>query len=277
MSEHYEESEEPRNDDFGFEWQNGDDELSPDVQKLLEELSVPIGRVPVRKLGEIVCEDCINEVRVRLEELRVEGYDRVNKKWLDEFPELHMTPNILDDVHYKVYRNKKNLGPYNRYVSVSAEDVFDEFENMKETGTNGILLQREQDTQAKKTLIKNHIEENSVYEAMITAEGRFAVRSLFRLLREESMRAFTNAMIRATRRRMDEAPLSFDEVAAHAPGFIEKKLGLHTNYDPSHLSTDQRLTHELISRDLYRARAFAKPIIEYMTAKTSSDTPGYNE
>ena len=259
-------------DEFSFEWNDRDDELSPETEELLKELSVPIGRVPVRQLAEVVHTDLLDEVRNRMEDLRVDGYDRVDKRWIKAAPELQMTPYILDDVHYAVYRARKNRGPYNRFVSVTADEILDAFVKMRESGANGIVFQREQDDQAKKTLIKNHIEENSIYEAMATPDGRFAVRSLYRLLREDSMRPFTNTMARATRRRMDEAPLSFEEVAIHAPRFIGNKLSRHLTQNPTYLSSDQRLTHELISRDLQRARAFAMPVTEYMAKTVPAET-----
>jgi hypothetical protein len=136
---------------------------------------------------------------------------------------------------------------------------------MAETGVNGILLQREQNNQARQALTSDaKIEEGSLYEAMVTEYGRFAVRSLYRLLREEAMAPFAKLLPRASRRRGRESPLMFDEVGARAFRFLDTKIRQHAEVSMSQLSTDQRMYHELLARDLGRARAFAEPVNDYI-------------
>jgi hypothetical protein len=259
-------------DEFGFEW--ADEALSPEAEALLKELSVPIGRIPVRKLAEVVHEDLIAECRQRLTALQVKDSNLIDKHLIKSALELQMTPFILDDVHYEVYNRRKNRGPLNRFVTVSIYDIFQEFQEMHETGVNGVLLQRRQDDRAKKTLIDSaKIEENSVYETMADPEGRYAVRSLFRLLKEDSMVNFRHLMRKATQRRMDNVPLTFQEVAGRAPHFLKNKLAQHIAIDLLQLSDDQVITHGLISRDLYRAEALASPLIEYTITNGGAQRP----
>lgn len=247
--------------EFGFEWT--DEELSPEEKKLLDELTVPIDE-PQRRFAESIQADIVAEVQERLEALRVERFDGIEKSQIQNSPELQMTPYILDDVHYVVYKRHK-LGPFNRFVSVSAGEIFDEFRNMCEAGVDGTHLQREQDAQAVKVLINaGKIDDGSIYEVMVTPKGRFAVRSLYRLLAESCMRPFTNILPKAARRRMDERPLMFDEVAARAIHFLQIKLRQHGSIDTIKLSTDQKLMYELVSRDLTRANAFGLPVAEYI-------------
>ena len=255
--------------EFGFEWVD-EDELSPEDRQLLDELSVPVGR-PKPRFTQVVHADLAAEVQKRFESLRVESYREVDKSLIKNTPELQMTPHILDDVHYVVYRRRKQE-PFNRYVSVSADDIFAEFSRMRETGVNGVLLQRKQNSQAVKVLINDgKIDEGSIYEVMRTSEGRFAVRSLHRFLAEDCMRPFTNILPKAARRRTDERPLMLDEVANRAIHFLQNKTRQHASIDTTKLSTDQRLTYELVSRDLGRASALVSPVAEYTLRDIESE------
>lgn len=254
-------------DDFGFNWVE-EEALTPEIQALLEALSVPVRR-SLPRLAEVIHTGLANEVQQRLAVLRVEGYSEVGKSHIKITPELQMTPYILDDVHYEVYRRRK-LGALNRFVSVNFEEIIAEFQAMHENRVNGVLLQRKQNDRAVKFLVNAlKIDEGSIYETMggSSPEGRFVTRSLHRLLAEDSMRPFTKLLPKAATRRIDESPLVFDEVAEHALHFIDMKYRQHESLDTSKLSTDQRIIHQLLSRDLERAKAFAMPVSDYIGKK----------
>lgn len=258
-----------RPDEFGFEWTD-DHELTPENQKLLDELSIPVERSQP-KVGEVVHGDIATEVQNRLEALRVENYQQVDSSWIKATPELQMTPHILDDVHYEVYRKRKRE-PFNRFVSVGAEQIFHEFSEMAKSKVNGILLQRRQNAKAAQTLIEAaKIEEGSIYRIMTAADGRFAVRSLYRLLREDQMKPFTNLLPKAARRRGE--PLILDEVATRAYHFLDIKIRQHGSLDTSLFSNDQRIAYELVSRDLMRTQAFASPVMDYLGRGMETSQP----
>jgi hypothetical protein len=248
----------------GFEWVDNE-ELTPEVEGLLAELSVPSRRMrSTREMPEVVQTDLAVEVQDRLQALRVENFELFDRKLVKDIPELQMTPNILDDVHYVVYRGLKQM-PFARFVSVNAQQIYLEFRNMASTGVNGVILQREQNKNAIEILTgAGKIEEGSLYEAMSSSNGRLAVRSLHRLLAEDSMSPFTKILPKAHRRRSSESPLLFDEVGARAFHFLDMKLRQHARLDVSQFSTDQRISYNLVGRDLGRARAFAEPVNNYI-------------
>lgn len=252
-------------DELGFEWVDKDDELSPEEEELLKELSVPIGRPP-RKMAEMVHSELAEEARERLEELRVEGYTEVDKTWVKAIPELQMNPNILDDVHYVVYQARKNQTLYSRFVSVKAKEIFQELYGMYENRINGALLQSKQTEEASKFLeFDLKMDEVSVNEVMREGtDGAFAIRSLYRLLSEKTLVEFCKIILNTAEEQADVAPMTFEEVANRAVRYINNKHNRIANWDTSDLSTDQQTVHLLVLRDLERAQAFAKPVAEYL-------------
>jgi hypothetical protein len=250
-------------DEFGFEW--ADEELTPEVQELLQELSIPVSR-PSRKMAEMVHNGLAQETQERLAELRVEGYNEVDGSWIRAIPEVQMTPNILDDVHYVIYEARKKQPLYSRFVSVSAREIFRELHDMKENKLNGAILQNNQTSEAFEFLATYlKMDEIGIYEAMRKGpEGSFAVRSLHRLLSEKSMSDFWKVMRETAERRIDEAPLTFDEVAIRAVRFINNKHSRISRWNTSDFSTDQETVHVLVLRDLARTEAFAKPLADFL-------------
>jgi len=252
-------------DEFGFKWVDREDELSPEDEELLKEYSVPIGRPP-RRMAEMVYGELAEEAQERLQELRVDGYAKVDKSWIKEIPELLMNPSILDDVHYVIYQGRKKQPLYSRFVSVSAREIFLELYGMKEDCINGAVLQSKQTSEAFKFLAKDlGMDEISIYEAMRKgAEGSFALRSLHRLLGEKNMEGFCKIILKATEERADEAPITFEEVANRAVRYINNKHSRIANWNTADLSTDQRTVHSLVLRDLERSQAFAKPVADFL-------------
>lgn len=248
-------------DEMGFEWVD-DDELSPEAKELLDQLSVPIGRQQ-REVGDEIREELVIEVQNRLESLRVDGYELVDKRWIT--PELVLTPHILDDVHYEIYRARKRQ-PYGRFVSVKAVEVFEALHSNYETRNSATLLQMEQDGRAFKFLAtKMAMDETSIYKAVQKGpDGAFAVRSLHRLMKEDNMKEFQKVILRAAQRRADEAPLSFEEVTASAVSWARNLYRRIANVDTSGLSSDQQAQHLLELRDAERAVAFGHPALEFI-------------
>ena len=256
-------------DEFGFEWVE-DDELSPEAQKLLEEFSVPVGKVQ-KQLGEAIYQELATDVKDRLATLRVDGYDLVDKRWITKTPELAMNPQLLDDVHYEIYRAKKKQ-PYNRFVSIKAEEVFEELIRLKEARSSGVLMQRKQNEEASSYLsFEMKMDEVSVYEAISKgAEGAFAVRSLHRLMLEPCMEEFRKVIHKAADRRADEAPLNFEVVSDRAVKWVTRVQRFVSESDPSGLSSDQQMLRLLELRDVDRSLAFTKPVINYIYQQNDS-------
>ncbi len=250
----------------------------------------------------------------RLEELQVRGVrttsgvDLFTYRHIERFPDISDLPHLVDDVHYEVYKRRKEHSP-SPYISVSLDEILSELTVMNETHVDAVNYHRQQSKDAINFFEKLKIEEGSIHEAMTSPEGRFMVRSLHRLFHERPMAKFVANFRKERQQKMDERPVDFLIVAARAMKWFERQytmnkvLGetvtiedeekwraefsqdeepgkpavLHVpmpGKQPKELDEndpDEMHWYGLRMREMDRARAFALPVAEYLAAMAPAE------
>jgi hypothetical protein len=226
----------PYGEAFGdVEWE--DPELTSESRRLLDSVMHSLRSRPrdnrhspkPSELAEDAREIAARDATViteRLVDLEVRGVrtavgvDQFTYRHIQRYPELDMVPHLIDDVHYEVYRKRKEKSP-SPYLTISLDDVLSELVTMQETSVDPVNYQRRQLNEAVEFLQRLSIEEGSIYEAMAKPDGRFMVRSLHRFLSERSMRSFLENFKKVQKERMDERPVDLISVAARAVKWFE--------------------------------------------------------
>jgi len=239
-------------------WEESD-ELSREDQLLLDNLSVPLPKHSPSPAGEIAV-----DFRRRLEELKVENPAAITRWSVRRLPkELYLIPYAIEDVHYSVYekRRERSRSPF---VSLTSAEVFDA------TPSDISQLQREQTLSSYLYLADKGLKENRLYrwatseiipgEEAHQPEQKFALRSLARLLKEKTLAQFTTKLSDEAYVRGAEHPLIFEDVARRATDVLKRRINSHEATDSLLHSSDERMWHLLVSRELERAESFARPL-----------------
>jgi hypothetical protein len=296
-------------DDFGYDgWQEGDESargefdrlanpesapFDPDTERAIDEQLIPVGKVP-SSLAREVYGDIRLETEQRLRALGVDGVRRLSESQIRAMPELAMSPYILDDVHYDVYEglrdrlvlnfldNKRFANdsairmvpdPLGFYVTVEAQNIWDQFRKMKRDHITAQDVQFRQDTVANEYLVRQlKLDYNSISEVKVSSGGRFAVRSLYRLLRERPLLWLSEALPKQAAEHSEDLIL-FSDVATDAVRYMAWLRYELKRVNQSSLSRDQRAHYELIGRGYNRARAFAQSLKPYVDLSGLADPP----
>lgn len=189
----------------------GGDLINPDPRKALT------AREVARNSHEIAEEDAA-AISERLVELKVKGartsagLDNFTARDLERLPGFAETPYLIDDVHYNVYRHRKEQSP-SPYLTVSLKEILSELAAMRETHVDLISYQRKNSKEASEYFERMGIEENSIHEVMSTAEGRQMMRSLHRIFQERPLVTFLQNFKKEQKQRMDERPIDLRVLA----------------------------------------------------------------
>lgn len=253
------------------------------------------------RIVERLIELQVREVRTPI------GVDLFTYRDVERNPDLDITPYLIDDVHYELYRRERDSTP-SPYMTVSLEGMLSELTTMRETHVDPANFQRRQREQAFDYLLSMGIEEDSLHEIQTTPEGRYILRSLYRFLNERPLGTFIRNFIKSERSRLDDRPVDVLTFASRATKWFDRRYGeneklrtpvvedrklLRSEFpdedEQKHESTedvmyqmqrkrldeedpDQTQWHELRMRELNRTRAFARPVAEYLEKRQETET-----